>query len=103
MKFKKYIFPLAQACLGLYLFANGGSLINLDIGVILVLLSMIKGVEIYNEERKHRWAFLVSRDAGVKERRGIDVQKLKNILKFIGMILLIINVNTFPIDRKSVV
>ena len=54
MKFKKYIFPLAQACLGLYLFANGGSLINLDIGVILVLLSMIKGVEIYNEERKHR-------------------------------------------------
>ena len=54
MKFKKYIFPLVQACLGLYLFANGGSLINLDIGVILVLLSMIKGVEIYQEERKHR-------------------------------------------------
>ena len=53
MKFKKYIFPLAQARLGLYLFANGGSLINLDIGVILVLLSMIKGVEIYQEERKH--------------------------------------------------
>ena len=53
MKFNKYIFPLAQACLGLYLFANGGSLINLDIGVILLLSSLIKGVEIYKEERKH--------------------------------------------------
>ena len=54
MKFNKYAYPIAQACLGLYLFANGGSLINLDIGVILVLLSLIKGVEIYKEERKHR-------------------------------------------------
>ncbi|WP_248035401.1 hypothetical protein [Streptococcus sp. oral taxon 431] len=54
MKFNKYAYPLAQACLGLYLFANGGSLINLDIVVILVLLSLIKGVEIYKEERKHR-------------------------------------------------
>lgn len=54
MKFNKYAYPLAQACLVLYLFADGGSLINLDIGVILVLLSLIKGVEIYKEERKHR-------------------------------------------------
>jgi len=54
MKFNKYAYPLAQACLGLYLFADGGSLINLDIGVILVLLSLIKGVEIHKEERKHR-------------------------------------------------
>ena len=54
MKFNKYACPLAQSCLGLYLFANGGSLINLDIGIILVLLSLIKGVEIYKEERKHR-------------------------------------------------
>lgn len=54
MKFNKYAYPIVQASLGLYLFANGGSLINLDIGVILVLLSLIKGVEIYKEERKHR-------------------------------------------------
>ena len=54
MKFNKYAYPLAQACLVLYLFADGGSLINLDIGAILVLLSLIKGVEIYKEGRKHR-------------------------------------------------